>query len=161
MSYITSYYTMYYPGNHLCKADCHQNSCVLDCDTLNLTSIPTCDMISINCSWVKKLRLRNNKIRNLLPAGLAHFTNLQVLDISDNPLEICMNSSFVGLDKVSHLYMHHMIPQTTFLVFKTGCFQHLTSIKSLHLGNSRIHLPSLFKSFCSLSEHIKFISMNQ
>ena len=115
--------------NDLCKAECHQDSCVLNCENLNLTSIPTCDMISISCCLVTELRLRNNKMRNLPPAGFAHFPNLQVLDISYNPLEMCLNSSFVALNQVSQLYMHGIIPQTAFLVFESGCFRPLTSIK--------------------------------
>ena len=146
--------------NDLCKAECHQDSCVLNCENLNLTSIPTCDMISISCCLVTELRLRNNKMRNLPPAGFAHFPNLQVLDISYNPLEMCLNSSFVALNQVSQLYMHGIIPQTAFLVFESGCFRPLTSIKSLDLGRSSSHLPSMFKSFCSLSEHIESISLN-
>ena len=150
----------YLQQNDLCKTECHQDSCVLNCDNLNFTSIPICDMISINCSWVTELRLSNNKMRNLPPAGFAHFTNLQVLDISYNPLEMCLNSSFVGLNQVSQLYMHGIIPQTPFIVFESGCFRPLTSIKSLHLGWSSSQLPSLLKSFCSLSEHIESISLN-
>ena len=166
--YISGAYTLidvyekgnYLQQNDLCKTECHQDSCVLNCENLNLTSIPTCDMISINCSLVTELRLGNNKMRNLPPAKFAHFTNLQVLDISNNPLEMCLNSSFLGLNQVSQLYMHGIIPQTAFLIFESGCFRPLTSIKSLNLGWSSSHLPSLFKSFCSLSEHIESISVN-
>ena len=150
----------YLQQNDLCKTECHQDYCVLNCENLNFTSIPTCYMISINCSLITELRLRNNKIRKLPPAGSARFTNLKVLDISINPLEKCVNSSFVGLNQVSQLYMHGIIPQTAFLIFESGCFRPLTSIKSLDLGWSSSHLSSLFKSFCSLSEHVESISMN-
>ena len=149
------------PGNDLCKAECHQDSCVLDCDNLNLSSIPTCDMISINCSLVTELRLRNNKIRNLPPAGFANFTNLWILDLSENPLETCTNSSFVGLNKVSVLIMTSILPQTAYLIIDNGAFSPLTSLKVLNLAASSVQLPNLFLTFCSLSKNIDSIYLDR
>ena len=142
---ITDCESVRLPKSHICKSDCRQDSFALDCDDLNLNLIPTCHMISISCNVVTKLTLRNNKIRHIPPAGFAHFTNLRILDLSDNPLEECTNSSFVGLKTLSKLIIVNVHPHTAFIIFEKGAFRPLTSLRLLNLEYSWINLRSLFR----------------
>ena len=157
---ITDSESVRLPKSHICKSDCRQDSCALDCDDFNLNLIPTCHMISISCNVVTKLTLRNNKIRHIPPAGFAHFTNLQILDLSDNPLEECTNSSFVGLKTLSKLIIVNVHPHTAFIIFENGAFLPLTLLRLLNLEYSWINLRSLFRSFCSLTENIESIKLD-
>ena len=143
----------------VCKALCHHDICVLDCYASNLSLIPKCDKISIRCDSVTELILRNNKIRQLPSAGFAHFTKLRILDISDNPLEGCTNSSFVGLHTLSELRISNVNPVTA-LKYEIGAFAPLTSLKNIDLSWSWINLPKFFRALCSLNENVEAITMD-
>ena len=45
----------------------------VDCTNISLTSIPTCDMLPVNCTLVFELYLNDNKIGILPPNGLILF----------------------------------------------------------------------------------------
>ena len=145
--------------NHICKYQCDKDKCVVDCENLNLFSIPTCEMIGVKCGSVTELKFKGNSLKSIPPAGFAHFYNLRILDLTYNPLETCTNTSFLGLDKLSQLYLCS-VKQNFFLKVETGVFRPLTSLKLLNLTWSSMHIPTLFQSFCSLSETIETISMD-
>ena len=145
--------------NHICKHQCDKDKCVVDCENLNLFLIPTCEMIGVKCGSVTELKFKGNSLKNIPPAGFAHFYNLRILDLTYNPLETCTNTSFLGLDKLTRLYLCS-VKQIFFLKIETAVFRPLTSLKLLNLTWSSMHIPTLFQSFCSLSETIETISMD-
>ena len=146
-------------GNHICKHRCDNEKCIVDCEKLNLFSIPTCEMIGVKCGSVTELKFNRNSLKSIPPAGFAHFYNLRILDLTYNPLETCTNTSFLGLDKLSRLYLCSIQPFFSLKV-ETGVFRPLTSLKLLNLTWSSMHIPTLFQSFCSLSENIETILMD-
>ena len=160
--YVKAHNGVNLAGNQQCKsAYCNLQKCFVDCNGLNLNLLPTPQMVHVNSSFVTKLTLKDNRIKSLPEAGFAHFTKLRILDLSENPLEYCRNSSFMGLNSLVELYLrgfdHH---ETGFLRFESGVFSPLTSIKYVDFSLSSIDMAALFKASCSLSEGIETILMD-
>ena len=144
-----------------CKAsNCNLDTCHVDCDGLNLKLIPTLDMVPVNPGLITELTLRDNKIRQLPESGFVQFTNLRILELSRNQLEYCRNGSFMGLDLLTELYIRDISPYLGLLIFESGVFSPLTSIKILDVSSSSIEIPALFKAFCNLSKNIETILMD-
>ena len=143
-----------------CKAyNCSLERCHVDCDGLNLTSIPISDIVP--SSLITEFTLTDNTIRYLPTAGFARFTNLRILKLSRNPLEYIRNSSFIGLNSLTELYICHARPEARFLILESDVISPLTSITFLDLSFSSIPIAPLFQAFCNLSENIDVIVMNK
>ena len=100
----------------------------VDCTNISLTSIPTCDMLPVNCTLVFELYLNDNKIGILPPNGFIRFRNLQKVNLNGNPINKFENSSFQGLSKLETLVMCNVVSIWVRFELKTLHLYHQSEI---------------------------------
>ena len=130
----------------------------VDCTNISLTSIPTCDMLPVNCTLVFELYLNDNKIGKLPPNGFIRFKNLQIVNLDGNPINKFENSSFQGLSKLETLVMCNVI-STIWVRFESETFAPLSSIRNLTFVSVQLSIPNLFESFCCISHQMESVNL--
>ena len=130
----------------------HVNGLKVECINISLPSVPLCDKlhIPVNCSLVTELTLMYNHITVLGSNMFVNFTNLKVLNIIENPVNRLENECFKGLSKLETLCMLNVAPPIDFVSFPKQAFKELASIKNITFIHSFMHIPNLFRAFCSL-----------
>ena len=126
----------------------HKNYRV-DCNGKSLNYVPSCDMLPVNCGLVTELLLCHNQIIDLPPSVFTDFTNLKLLDISNNPVDRIQNGTFIGLYKLTGLRMVGLKPEG-YVTVEKDAFRILTSLKWVNMKYSQINKHSLFYSLCSI-----------
>ena len=130
----------------------------VNCTNISLTSIPTCDMMPVNCSMVVELSLNDNQIGILPPNGFIQFGNLQKLDLSGNPVEKFQNNSFQGLSNLESLVTSYVKCRNNMWVkFELDTFAPLRAIRSLTMAYVPLSLLNLFQCFCSIGHEMETV----
>ena len=124
-----------------------------------LSSVPSPEEIFVNSSKVVQLILRDNDIKQLPPHVFQHFTELRLLDMSNNPLERCENGSFLGLYHLTDLILTDIKPNV-FLTFDRDTFRPMTSLRVINVSSSVVHRTSLFYSLCSVISELDHLIIN-
>ena len=136
----------------------------MDCSYHNLTRVPSCGDLLIDCSIIKYLNLRKNKLTEIKEGSFANFTKLTTLDISFNPILHLENKSFEGLISLHTLIAEDLGPWTKIwprvCKMELDVFKEMPLLESLDFTHSLLDDRSFFPSTCGLPKRIKMLNLN-
>ena len=150
---------------------CHQsvinNTYEVDCYSLNLKSVPKCHSLNVtDCKRIRKMNLGGNQITHIKNGSFIEYPNLEYLNLTHNPIELCENGAFVGLTQLKSLSFRDTARgggrHQPYTVYENETFTPLKNLKYLDISKARLDVKSIFEYvLCGVSSSIETLLMDR
>ncbi|XP_050538315.1 slit homolog 2 protein [Daktulosphaira vitifoliae] len=113
------------------------------------------------CKRLKKINIRNNRLSYIQDFTFSSLTFLDILDVSENPIQLITREMLVGPVRLKHLIMEKMEPLETVLFpfTDTQYLSHLRLMNSSHLAAILFNDSAVFSSLLQL-EYLDIMNCN-